>query len=104
MKAKKSAFYFVLWAIITRVGSTLSVAEQILYFLDKKDRLKFPPYTILQSFLLWGVLPFCLIPLLYVSNRLAVREKNRAILILSTILLIHHIICLIALLVQAIWI
>lgn len=57
-------------------------------------------YSDHEMLLIFAFLPTCLIPFLGLSLYYANKEKNKVIKIASVCLLVHHIICLVAALVQ----
>ena len=97
---KKSKLWFILWIVSISLGSAASAAYEIFYFFENGVALHTPPYTDFQKFQLLVFLPLCLIPILGISCRYAIIEKNKKIKIASICLIIHHLVCVIAVLFQ----
>ena len=93
---KKAKFWFILWIVAISLGSVVSAVYELSNTLKNGFIQQTPLYTDFQKFLLLIYLPFCLIPMLGVSYRYAVLEKNKKIKIASICFLIHHIICVMA--------
>lgn len=97
---KKSEFWFVLWIVIASIGTIASGVYQLVNSLKSGFIIQTLPYTDFQKILLLIFVPVCLIPLLAASCHYATIEKNKAIKITSICFLVHHIICVIAVLFQ----
>lgn len=100
MKKNRATFWFVLWIISVSVGSLFSAVCEIFNYFKTDFLLKIPLYTDYQIILLLVFLPLCLIPLLCASCYYAVKEKQRTIKLVSICLIVHHAICVIAVLLQ----
>ncbi len=96
----KSKIWFILWGIALLLGSLFSAACKVLGYFKKGVVLQTLPYADYQLFLLLIYLPLCLIPLLGASHYYAVKEKNKPIKLATMCLIIHHIICIVAVLLQ----
>ena len=100
MENKKAKFFFILWVVFILLGSIFSAAYEALNFFKLDFVIQAQPYTNFQIFLLLIYVPLCLIPLLGASCFYAIKEKNLKIKIASICLIVHHIICMIAVLLQ----
>lgn len=99
---KKSTFWFVLWFALIAVGTIFSAVIEISKYLDLGILLETPPYAKYQMLLLLVFLPFVLMPLLCSSCYYAIKERNKKIVVASVCFIIHHIICIIAVVLQMI--
>lgn len=100
MENKKAKFWFILWVVFISLGSLFSIACEVLNFFKLDFVIQAQPYANYQIFLLLIFLPLCLIPLLGVSCFYAIKEKNLKIEVASICLIVHHVICVIAVLSQ----
>ena len=99
---KKSKFCFVLWIVLIATGTIFSAVMEILKYLNLGIFFETPPYAKYQMFLLLVFLPFVLTPLLCFARYYAIKEKNKKIEVASVCFIIHHAICIIAVLSQII--
>ena len=95
----KSKFWFILWVVFISLGSVASAAHKLFCSLKSEVPIQ-SPYTDFQLFLLLCYVPLCLIPLLGISCCYATIERNKKIKIASICLIIHHFVCVIAVLFQ----
>lgn len=102
MKKKRATLWFVLWFVFIVIGSILSAVSKYRSSFKNGIPLETPPFTDFQLILLLLFVPLVLIPLLCISHYYANKESNKKIKIASLCLLIHHIVCVIAVLFQAI--
>ena len=98
----RAKFWLVLWIILISIGSIFSAVCAVWNYLKNGVLLQTFPYANYQIFLLLGFLPVCLIPVLCMSYYYAIKEKNKKIKIASMCFIIHHTICVIAVLLQII--
>lgn len=100
MKRKRAIIFFVLWIVLGITGTIFSAVKEISLELNSGISITPPPFADYQLVLLLGFVPLVLIPLLVASCYFAVREENKVIKTLSICFLIHHIIAVVAVLVQ----
>ncbi|MBR4016488.1 MAG: hypothetical protein IKK11_01570 [Oscillospiraceae bacterium] len=100
MKNKKARFWFILWGVSLTIGSLFSAVHKLISLSKNGFVFQSLPYTDFQTFLLLVFLPFCLIPMLATSCYYAIKEKNTAIKIATICLIVQHLICTIAVLIQ----
>lgn len=99
-KNNKAKFWLVLWIVAISIGTIISALCNAIYLFKYGVALKTPPFATYQLALLLIFLPFCLIPLLSASYYYANKENNKKIKIASVCLILHHIICVLAVLIQ----
>ena len=99
---KRSTFWFLLWIVFIGIGSVFSAVSKYSSFFLNGIPLDVPPFTDFQLLTLLLFTPFVLIPLLCITWYYANKEKNKWLKITSFCLLLHHIICVIAVLFQVI--
>ena len=85
----KVKIWFAIWGLSIVVGSALTIVAKILNTLN---HMPFEQYRQILPF----YLSFVLLPLLCISNYHARKEKNKAITIISSCLIFHHVLCLVA--------
>lgn len=96
----KANMWFLLWFIFIGIGSALSAVSKYHSIPIRDTLLEVPPFTDFQLLLLLLFTPLVLLPLLCISYYYAKKENNKKIKIASLCLIIHHIICVIAVLFQ----
>ena len=102
MKKSKAGFWIALWLIVLGLCAIVLGVERVTYIFQNGTDLKSPPFTVLQSIVLGGILPFVLIPSLVQAFRHAKQEKIKWLKILSGVLIVHHTIFLIGFLLAVI--
>lgn len=102
MKKQRAGILFLLWFIFVGIGSALSAVSKYHSILISDTSLEILPFTDFQLFLLLLLAPLVLLPLLCASYYYAKKEQNKKIKIVSLCLIMHHIICIIAIIIQVI--
>ena len=97
---KKAVVYFVLWVIVLLLGTVFSKIYSLIQILEPGLPPTVPPYQTYHLFLILGVGTCVLLPLLGLACYHAFKEKNKPIKILSICLIIQHLICILAVLIQ----
>ena len=100
MKKSRAIFWFALWIVFISAGTIFSAVNEVLVFQQNGYFKETPPYSDYQIFLLLVYLPLCLVPMLSMACYYATKEKNRIIKICSVCALVHHVICVTAVLLQ----
>lgn len=96
MKKAKAVFWFVLWGVSITLGSIFSAAEKF----KRAGTFSTFLYEDYQIFLLLVFLPLVLLPMLCISCYHAHKENNKKVKLASSFFIIHHIICVVAVLFQ----
>ena len=97
---KKALFWFILWVGAVVLGSVYSAAMMWSAQAGGEAASGIANFAEYQLGLLLGFVPLVLIPLLGLSCYYAIKENNKAVKIIAICFLVHHVICVFAVLLQ----
>lgn len=100
MKKHRSVLWFILWGVFIVIGLAFSGVSEVLYYFKNGVHFVYPPYADYQIFLLLFYAPFILVPMLGASCYYATMEKIKWIKIVSIVMIIQHIFCIVAFLIE----
>ena len=91
----KSVKWLIVWGALLHAGALVSAGYQIAHILKTGGPPAYPPYPAFIMLVLFGYLPFLVIPAVTASHIYAVKENVKPIRILSPIFLFQHLLVLI---------
>ena len=99
---KKSIVWIIVWAVLLQLFVGISMLNEVVYIIENGVRPEYQTFHPYRLFMLFFYVPFVMIPAISITLYFSIREKIKPIKIISTILLIHHMLFLIGAIIDTI--